>query len=118
KVVDVVGVNQAVHGGVDRRRRTTLAVQAEVECRDHLVFTLLARIDRYQITQTVQAKNSEPFVGQRGQVAARAFYPDELDLPPSKRVCGAGLGRGVPARIIRIARVFAEPVGAVQELRY
>ncbi len=81
KVVDMVRFNQAVHGGVDRRRCTTLAVQAEVERRDHLVFTLLARVNRHQFTQTVQAKNSEALVGQRAEVAARALYPDELDLP-------------------------------------
>ena len=64
KVVDMGCSNQAVHGSVDRRRCTTLAVQAEVEGRDHLVFTLLARVNRHQFTQTVQAKNSEPLVGQ------------------------------------------------------
>jgi hypothetical protein len=48
KVVDVVGVNKTVHGGVDRRRGTTLTVQAEVEGGDHLVFMLFARVNRYQ----------------------------------------------------------------------
>src|SRR3712207_8061880 len=37
QVVDVRGGHQAVHGGVDGRRRAAAAVQAEVEGGDHLV---------------------------------------------------------------------------------
>ena len=45
QVVDVRGVDQAVHRGVDRRRRAALAVQAVVERRDHLVLALDPGID-------------------------------------------------------------------------
>jgi hypothetical protein len=113
KVVDVVRFYKTVHGGVDRRGRTTLTVQAEVECGNHLILALLARVNRYQCAQTVQPKNGQSLVGQRTEVAPRAFHPHELDLPARNRVGGLPLGRGVPARIIRVARVPAEPVGAV-----
>ena len=43
QVVDVGGVDQAVHRGVDRGCRAALAVQAVVERRDHLVLALDAR---------------------------------------------------------------------------
>ena len=43
EVVDVGGVDEAVHRGVDRRRRAALAVQAVVERGDHLVLALDAR---------------------------------------------------------------------------
>jgi hypothetical protein len=118
KVVDVFRLNEAVHGGVDRGRRTTLTVQAKVESGNHFVLTPLARVDRYQFAQTVQPKNGQPLFGQRGEVAPRALYPHELDLPARKWVGGVALGRGVPAGIIRISRVSAEPVGAVQKLSY
>ena len=43
EVVDVVGIDEAVHRGVDRRRRAAPPVQAEVERGDHLVLALDAR---------------------------------------------------------------------------
>ena len=64
QVVDVRGVDQAVHRGVDRRRGAALAVQAVVERGDHLVLALDARVDVDQRAQPVQP--------QHGQAASRS----------------------------------------------
>ena len=40
EVIHVVGGDEAVHRGVDRRCRSTLAVAAEVERGDHLVLAV------------------------------------------------------------------------------
>jgi len=45
QVVDVRGLDQAVHRGVDRRGRPTLAVQAVVKGGDHLVLSVHAGVD-------------------------------------------------------------------------
>ncbi len=69
KVVDVVGFNKTVHGGVDRRCRTTLTVQAEVEGGDHFVFVLFTGVNTDEFTQTVHAEHGQPLFGKRAEVA-------------------------------------------------
>ena len=59
QVVDVGGVDEAVHGGVDRRRRAALAVQAVVERRDHLVLAVDAGVDVDQRAQPVEPQHGE-----------------------------------------------------------
>ena len=44
KMVDVRGLDQPVHRGVDRGRRAALPVQAVVERGDHLVLALDAGV--------------------------------------------------------------------------
>ena len=82
EVVDVGGVDQAVHRGVDRRRRAALPVEAVVERGDHLVLALDARVDVDQRAQPVEPQHREARVGQRAQVAAGALDPQQLDRPP------------------------------------
>ena len=59
QVVDVGGVDQAVHGGVDRRRRAALAVEAVVERGDHLVLAVHARVHVDEGAQPVEAQHGE-----------------------------------------------------------
>ena len=80
QVVDVGAVDQAVHGGVDRRRGAAFAVGAEVERRDHLVLAVDARIDVDERAQAVEPQHGEPGLGQRAEVTARALDPHQLDL--------------------------------------
>ena len=73
------GVDQAVHGGVDRRRGTAPAVQAVVERGDHLVLAVDARVDVDQRAQPVQPQHGEAGLGQGAEVAAGALDPQQLD---------------------------------------
>ena len=79
EVVDVGGVDEAVHRGVDRRRRAAPAVQAVVERGDHLVLALDARVDVDERAQPVEPEHGEPGLGQRAEVAAGALDPQQLD---------------------------------------
>ena len=115
EVVDVGGVDQAVHRGVDRRRRAAAAVEAVVERRDHLVLALDPRVDVDQRAQAVEPQHREPRVGQRAQVAAGSLDPQQLDGRPGDRVDRRALGRGVAARVVRVARVRAEAARPVEQ---
>jgi hypothetical protein len=116
QVVDVRGLDQAVHGGVDRRCGTALAVQAVVEGADHLVLALDPRVDLDEAAQPVQAQHREVLRGQRAEIAARSLHPDQLHLLPGDRVGLGALGGGVPAGVVGVAGVAAEPVGAGDEV--
>ena len=80
QVVDVRRVDQAVHGGVDRRRGAALAVQAVVERGDHLVLALDAGVDVDERAHPVEPQHREPGLGQGPEVAAGALDPQQLDV--------------------------------------
>ena len=82
QVVDVRGVDEAVHRGVDRRRGAALAVQAVVERRDHLVLAVDARVDVDERAHPVQAEHGEAGLLQGAEVAAGALHPQQLDGSP------------------------------------
>ena len=86
EVVDVGGGDEAVHRGVDRRRRAAPPVEAEVERGDHLVLALLARVDVDEGPQAVEAQHGEAGLGQRAEVAAGALHPQQLDVGAGGRV--------------------------------
>ena len=117
QVVDVRGVDEAVHRGVDRRRGAALAVQAVVERGDHLVLALDARVDVGERAQAVEAQHGEARLGQRAEVAAGALHPEQLDRLAGDRVGLGALGGGVAAGVVRVLRVGAEAVGAGDERR-
>ena len=117
QVVDVGGVDEAVHGGVDRRRgATTRAVQAVVERRDHLVLALDTRVDVHQRPHPVQAQDSQPAGLQRAEVSTGALDPQQLDVLARDRVGLGALGRGVPPGVVRVPGVGAQAVGPLDEL--
>ena len=114
QVVDVRGVDEAVHRGVDRRRRAALAVQAVVERGDHLVLAVDARVDVDERAHPVEAQHGEARLGERAEVAARALHPQQLDGLARDRV-GLGALRGrVAARVVRVLRVGAEAVASAR----
>ena len=101
EVVHVGRLDQPVHGGVDRRRRTATSVEAVVERVDHLVLPLDARIDIDESPQPVEAQDRETLRGQRAEVSTGSLHPQQLDrvvvtgsttspfaevLPPAKLV--------------------------------
>ena len=106
----------STHPGVDRRRGAALAVQAVVERGDHLVLALHARVDVDERTHAVQAQDGEVRRLQGAQVAARALDPQQLDVLARDGVGRGALGGGVPAGVVGVAGVAAEPVGAGDEV--
>ena len=117
EVVDVVGLDQAVHRGVDRRRRPATPVEAEVERGDHLVLALDARVDVDQPAQPVQPQDGEARLGQRAEVAAGALDPQQLDRQPGHRVDAGALGRGVAPGVVGVPRVGARGGSSAREER-
>ena len=118
QVVHVRGVDQPVHRGVDRRRGAALAVQAVVERGDHLVLALHARVD------VDQAAAAGPAAAPPGSVSVSvprsppgALDPHQLHRLPGDRVGRAALRGGVPAGVVGVARVGAEPVRAGDQIR-
>ena len=115
QVIDVRGLDQAVHGGVDGRRGAALAERAEVERGDHLILALHPRVDASQGAQRVEPQHGEARRLQRAEVAARALHPQQFRRLPGHRVGGRALGRGVAAGVVRVLRVGPEPVAAADQ---
>jgi len=116
QVIDVQGVEESVHGGIDRRRGAPFAVQAIVERRHHLILTVDTRVDGDQRTQPVQPQHSEPGGGEGAQVAAGALHPQQLDVLAGHRISLRALRGGVPAGIVGVARIRPESVRACHQL--
>jgi hypothetical protein len=55
EMVHVGGVHESMHGRVDRGRRPTFTMEAEVERSHHLVFALLSGVNIDERSQAVQA---------------------------------------------------------------
>ena len=116
QVIDVRSVDEAVHRGIDRRRRTAPAVQAVVEGRDHLVFALHAGIDVDQRAHPVQAQHGEPGLGQRAEIAAGTLDPEQLDVVTGDGIGLGALGRRVASGVVGVLRIGSEPVGPGDQL--
>ncbi len=115
EVVDMVGVDQRVHRGVDRRRRATPAMEAVVERGDHLVLALDAGVDVDQRAEPVEPEDREAGLGQRAEVAAGPLHPQQVDRQPGRGIDRGALGRRVAAGVVRGPRVGAEPVRPLQQ---
>ncbi len=116
EVVDVIGVDEAVHRRVDRRRGPAAAVQAVVERLHHLVLPLDARVDVDERAQAVEAQHGEPGGRECAEVAARALHPQHLDRPIRHRVTHGALRGRVATGVVGVARVGAEAVGPGDQL--
>lgn len=97
QMVDVRGLDERVHRGVDRRGRASFAVQAVVEGGDHLVLAVHPRVHVFERPYPVQPEHGETGLGQRPEVPARALDPEELGLSTGDRIGRRRLGRGVAA---------------------
>ena len=105
EMIDMRGVDESVHRRVDRWCRATPTMEAVVEGSDHLVLALDAGIDVCECAQSVEPQNGEAGLGQRAQVAARALDPEQVHRRAGHGVDPGSLGRGVPAGVVRVARV-------------
>ena len=117
EVVDVGGIDQAVHRRVDGGGCAPGAEQAVVEGRDHLVLTLHTGVDVDEGTHPVQAQHGQAGLLQGAEVAAGALDPHQIGRLGGHRVDGLALRRGVAAGVVGGAGIRAEPVGARDELR-
>ena len=115
EVVDVRGVDEAVHRRVDRRRGAAAAVEAEVERADHLVLALDPRIHLDERPQAIEPEDGQSRLGQRAEVPARTLDPQQLDRGAGDRIDPGALGRRVAAGVVGVPRVAAEPVRALDE---
>ena len=116
QVVDVRGIHEAVHRGVDRRGCAALAVQAVVERGDHLVLAVEARVDVDERAHAVQAQHREARLGEGAEVAAGALHPQQLDRLTGHRVGLGALGGRVAAGVVRVLRVGPEAIGARDQI--
>ncbi len=118
EVVDVRRREQPVHRGVDRRRGAALAVQAEVERRDHLVLAPDAGVGAGERAQPVQPQDGQPPLGEGAEVAAGPLHPHQLDGTAGDGVGRGALGGGVAPGVVGVARVGAQPVAAGDEVAH
>ena len=116
EVINVRGVDEAVHGRVDRRRGAADAMAAVVESRHHLVLAFDAGIDVHERAQSVEAQRGEALGAERAQVSARALDPQEVDCLAGHWVNRGALGGGVSARVVGVLRVGAQAVAAGDEI--
>ena len=87
EMIDVRGVDESMHGGVDRRCCAAAPMEAVVEGGDHLVFSIDPGIDVGERAHAIEPKHGETFLRQRAEVAAGALHPQQLD-----RTIGDGIG--------------------------
>ena len=116
EVIHVRRGDEAVHRGVDRRGGAPLAVAAEVERGDHLVFPFRPGIDVRQGAQAVEPQDRQAGLGERAEVAARPLHPHQFDGFARDGVDVGGLGRRVAAGVVGVALVRTEAVRTVEQL--
>ena len=117
KVIDVVGVDQPMHRGVDRRCGAAATMEAVVEGRDHLVLAVDPGVHVDKGAQPVQPQDGQARLRERAQVATRALDPHQLDRRPGRRIDPDPLGGGIAPGVIRIARVRPQTVRTLQQRR-
>ena len=114
-VVDMRVGNEAVQGGVDRRRARIEVECAVIEQSDHLVLMHEATIDRTEAEKLVEVERRETIELHRADVAARALDPKDFRRRAGQRIGGGQLRRRVPAAEIRDPEVATEQVGPIEQ---
>ena len=78
QVIDVAGVHQRVHRGVDRRRRAAGSPAAVVERRHHLVLVVDAPVHASQGAHPVEPQRRQAVGAKGAEVASRALHVQHL----------------------------------------
>ena len=117
EVINVCGVDKAVHGRVDRRRGAADAMAAVVEGRHHLVLAVDAWVD---VRRGRAACRGEAWRGRLVPSVPRS-PPEPLTHRRSIGLAGHGvnlgaLGGGVASREVGVLRVGAQAVAAGDEV--
>ena len=116
QVVDMVRVDQGVHGGIDRGSSATLSVGAIVERFNHLVFALKTRIDVHELPHSIELENSETGFRQCSKVPAGPLHIEQRDVHARHRVFAHAFRAGVPTSKIGVSRVGSEPARSLNEI--
>ena len=116
QMIDMRRIHQPVHRRVDARRRPTLAMQAVVERRHHLVLPLHPGIHAHQRLQPIQPQRGEPLGLQRPEVAPGPLHPQQLDGLTRHRIGLSPLGGRVPPGIVRVLGVRPQAVRPSDQL--
>ena len=112
QVIDVRGVDEAVHRGVDRRRRAAAPVQAVIERRNHLVLAVDTGVHVDQGAHAVQPQHCETVLGQCAEVSPGSLDPQQVYGCTTDGINVGALGRGVSAGVVGVLGVRAKPVRA------
>lgn len=115
QMIDMGGLDQSVHGGVDGRSRPTLPMQAVVERGDHLVLALDTRVHVDERPHPIEPQHGKPAFGERPEVTPGPLDPHQLDVTPGDGVGVGALGGRVAAGVVGVTGVGAEPVGPGEE---
>lgn len=115
QMIDMSGVHQSMHGGVDGGRSTSLSVQAVVEGGDHLVLALDPRIHVGQRPHPVQPQHGQPTLGERPQVPSGPLDPHQLDIPTGDGVGVDALRGRVPAGVVGVTGIRTKPIGSREQ---
>ena len=116
QMIDVRGVDQAVHRGVDRRRGAATPVQAVVERRDHLVLAFDTGVDVDQRAHPVEPQHGQPVCRQGAEISAGTLDPQQVHRRPGDGIDIGALRRGVTARVVGVLRIGAQSVGTCDQI--
>jgi hypothetical protein len=94
-----------MHRGVDRRRRTALAVQAVVEGGDHLILALDSGIDVHQLPHPIKSQHRQAGLRQGPQVPAGTLHPEQFNRLTGDRVGLSAFGRCVASGVVGVLGV-------------
>ena len=79
-------IHQTMHRGINARGGAALAVQAEIERRDHLILPIHPRIHLHQGPHPIQPQHRQTGRFQRAQITAGALHPQQLHRLPGHRI--------------------------------
>ena len=112
KMVDVHGIDERMHGGIDAGRCSPTSEQAVVEETHHLVFVLGSAVHTDEAFDSTQFEDRQPGCCECPEVAARAFDEHDVHLLAGRGVERLTLGRCVAACVVGVAPVAAEAVAS------
>ena len=94
---------------METSRRGRLPIRV-VKRRDHLVFARVPGVHDDKGAKAIETQHREARLGERAQVAAGALHPEQLHRIPGDRVGLTALRGGVPAGVVRVARIGTQSV--------
>ena len=109
-------IHQTMHRGINARRGAALAVQAEIERRDHLILPLHPRIHLHQRPHPIQPSTAKPVSFSVPRSPPEPFTHNNSTGSPVTGSVSDALGGGVPARIVGVLRIRTQPVRPADQI--